>query len=108
MTLVADIGQTVVHERFQPYENPIGATLLIKGLPVKVIGVYRAKGPSPMGQDQDDLIVIPFTTAERRVLGVVASAPSPAHNVGTTYLLRPNPFFSVPSHLTGSVNAIFV
>ena len=105
--LVADVGQTVVHELFQPYENPVGATILIKGVPVKVIGVYQAKGQSPMGQDQDDLIVIPFTTAERRVLGVAAPAQSQAQNAGTTYLVPPNPL-AVQPRLTGYVNAIFV
>ena len=105
--LVADIGQTVAHELFQPYENPVGATILIKGVPVKVIGVYRAKGQSPMGQDQDDLIVIPFTTAERRVLGVAAPIQSQAQNTGTTYLAPSNPF-AVQPRLTGYVNVIFV
>ncbi|MGC8521775.1 MAG: ABC transporter permease [Steroidobacteraceae bacterium] len=105
--LVADIGQTVSRELFQPYENPDGATILIKGVPVKVIGVYQSKGQSPMGQDQDDLVVIPFTTAERRVLGVAAPTQSEAQNVGTTYLPEPNPF-GMQSRLTGYVNAIFV
>ncbi len=105
--LVADIGQTVSRELFQPYENPVGATILIKGVPVKVIGVYQSKGQSPMGQDQDDLVVIPFTTAERRVLGVAAPTQSEAQNAGTTYLPAPNPFGMQP-RLTGYVNAIFV
>ena len=105
--LVADIGQTVSRELFQPYENPVGATILIKGVPVKVIGVYQSKGQSPMGQDQDDLVVIPFTTAERRVLGVAAPTQSEAQNAGTTYLPEPNPFGMQP-RLTGYVNAIFV
>ena len=105
--LVADIGQTVSRELFQPYENPVGATILIKGVPVKVIGVYQSKGQSPMGQDQDDLVDIPFTTAERRVLGVVAPTQSEAQNAGTTYLPEPNPFGMQP-RLTGYVNAIFV
>ena len=105
--LVADIGQTVYRELFQSYENPIGATILIKGVPVKVIGMYQPKGQSPMGQDQDDVVIIPFTTAERRVLGVAAPAQVQAQNAGTTYLAPPNPF-GVQPRLTGYVNAIFV
>ena len=105
--LVADIGQTVYRELFQSYENPIGATILIKGVPVKVVGLYQSKGQSPMGQDQDDVVVIPFTTAERRVLGVAAPAQTQAQNAGTTYLAPPNPF-GVQPRLIGYVNAIFV
>ncbi len=105
--LVADIGQTVYRELFQPYENPVGATILIKGVPVKVIGLYQSKGQSPMGQDQDDLVVIPFTTAERRVLGVAAPTQTEAPNAGTTYLPPPNPFGMQP-RLTGYVNVIYV
>ncbi len=105
--LVADIGQTVYRELFQPYENPVGATILIKGVPVQVIGLYQSKGQSPMGQDQDDLVVIPFTTAERRVLGVAAPTQTQAQNPGTTYLPPPNPFGMQP-RLTGYVNVIYV
>ena len=105
--LVADIGQTVYRELFRSYENPVGATILIKGVPVKVIGLYQSKGQSPMGQDQDDLVVIPFTTAERRVLGVAAPTQTEAPNAGTTYLPPPNPFGMQP-RLTGYVNVIYV
>jgi macrolide transport system ATP-binding/permease protein len=105
--LVADIGQTVYRELFQPYENPVGATILIKGVPVKVIGLYRSKGQSPMGQDQDDLVVIPYTTAERRVLGVAAPLQAEAPSAGTVYLPPANPF-GVQPRLTGYVNVIFV
>ena len=105
--LVADIGQTVYRELFRPYENPVGATILIKGVPVKVIGLYQSKGQSPMGQDQDDLVVIPFTTAERRVLGVAAPTQTEAQNAGTTYLPPPNPFGMQP-RMTGYVNVIYV
>lgn len=105
--LVADIGQTVYRELFPPYENPVGATILIKGVPVKVIGLYQSKGQSPMGHDQDDLVVIPFTTAERRVLGVAAPTQTQAENAGTTYLPPSNPFGMQP-RLTGYVNVIYV
>jgi macrolide transport system ATP-binding/permease protein len=41
--------------------------ILIKGMPVRVIGILAAKGQSTYGQDQDDVVMIPFTTAERKV-----------------------------------------
>ncbi|HVC30979.1 MAG TPA: ABC transporter permease [Steroidobacteraceae bacterium] len=105
--LVAVIGQTVYRELFQPYENPIGATILVKGVPLKVIGLYQPKGQSPMGQDQDDLAVMPFTTAERRVLGAAAPSQAQAQSAGTVYLPPPNPF-GVQPRLTGYVNVIYV
>ena len=105
--LVAVVGQTVYRELFESYENPIGATILIKGVPIKVIGLYQGKGQSPMGQDQDDLVTIPFTTAERRVLGVAAPDQVQAQAAGTVYLPPPNPF-GVQQRLTGYVNVIYV
>ena len=74
--LVAVIGQTVYHQLFSPGENPIGASILVKSVPLQVIGVLVAKGQSVFGTDQDDLVMTPFTTAERKVLGV--AAPSTA------------------------------
>ena len=105
--LVAVIGQTVYRQLFEPYENPVGATLLIKGVPLKVIGLYQGKGQSPMGQDQDDLVTMPFTTAERRVLGVAAPSQVQPQAAGTVYLPPPNPF-GVQPRLTGYVNVIYV
>ena len=105
--LVAVIGQTVYRQLFEPYENPVGATLLVKGVPLRVIGVYQAKGQSPMGQDQDDLVTMPFTTAERKVLGVAAPSQIEAQAVGTAYPPAPNPFGMQP-RLTGYVNVIYV
>src|SRR5207249_11880727 len=70
--LVVTIGQTVYHQLFGASDNPIGATILVKGVPMRVVGLLAAKGQSTFGQDQDDLIMIPFTTAERKVLGVAA------------------------------------
>jgi len=103
--LVTVIGQTVYHELFEADENPIGATLLVKGIPLKVVGLYQAKGQSSTGQDQDDLITIPFTTAERKVLGV--AAPSQTQAANTLYPAAPNPFGVAP-RLTGYVNLIYV
>jgi putative ABC transport system permease protein len=66
---VALLGQTVVDNLFGPGEDPIGAMIRVKNVPFEVIGVLVSKGQTSWGQDQDDLILMPFSTAERRVLG---------------------------------------
>jgi len=66
---VALLGQTVVGNLFAPGEDPVGSMIRIKNVPFRIIGVLAPKGQSPTGNDQDDVIFIPFTTAERRVLG---------------------------------------
>ena len=66
---VAVLGQTVVDHLFEPGEDPIGATIRVKNVPFEVIGILARKGQTGWGQDQDDVVVMPFSTAERRVLG---------------------------------------
>jgi putative ABC transport system permease protein len=66
---VALIGQTVVGNLFEPGEEPVGAVIRIKNVPFRVIGVLASKGQSAQGSDQDDVIFIPFSTAERKVFG---------------------------------------
>jgi len=66
---VVVLGQTVVDHLFGPGEDPVGALVRIKDVPFQVIGVLEAKGQTSWGQDQDDLLVMPFSTAVRRVLG---------------------------------------
>ena len=66
---VALLGQTVVDNIFASGEDPVGKMIRIKNVPFRIIGVLAPKGQSPSGNDQDDVIFIPFTTAERRVLG---------------------------------------
>ncbi len=68
-TPVALLGQTVVDHLFEGGEDPIGATIRVKNVPFQVIGVLARKGQTGWGQDQDDVIIMPFSTAERRVLG---------------------------------------
>ena len=63
------LGQTVVDQLFGPGQDPVGAVIRIKDVPFRVIGVLEAKGQTAWGQDQDDVVVMPFSTAERRVLG---------------------------------------
>jgi putative ABC transport system permease protein len=81
-TKVAVLGQTVVDNLFGS-ANPIGQIIRIKGVPFRVLGVLDKKGGSAMGQDQDDLVCIPYTTAQKRLMGVtyigniIVSAVSP-------------------------------
>jgi putative ABC transport system permease protein len=65
---VCVLGQTVVDNLFGS-ENPVGQTVRIQNVPCKVLGVLRAKGFSATGQDQDDFVVMPFTTAQKRITG---------------------------------------
>ena len=67
-TKVAIIGQTVSTELFGDVD-PINKIIRVGNVPFKVIGLLKAKGSSGMGQDQDDLIFIPITTAQRKVFG---------------------------------------
>jgi macrolide transport system ATP-binding/permease protein len=105
-TLVAVIGQTVYREIFNPGENPIGAFIQVKSVPLRVIGVLVAKGQSPFGTDQDDVIMTPFTTAERKVLGVAAPTQQQTP-LNWPYLPPPNPY-NLQARLTGFVNQIYV
>jgi putative ABC transport system permease protein len=66
---VVVLGQTVVDNLFGVGQDPVGATIRIKDVPFRVIGVLEAKGQTAWGQDQDDVVIMPFSTAERRVLG---------------------------------------
>ena len=67
-TKVTIIGQTVATELFGDVD-PIGKTIRVGNIPFKVVGLLKTKGSSGMGQDQDDLIFIPITTAQRKVFG---------------------------------------
>ena len=104
--LVAMIGQTVARQVFAPNESPVGAVIQVKGTPLRVIGLLASKGQTPFGQDQDDVVMIPFSTAERRVLGV-ASPSQPAAPLNWPYPAWPNPYGLTP-RLTGYVNQIYV
>jgi putative ABC transport system permease protein len=66
---VALIGQTIADNLFDPGEEPVGAVIRIRNVPFRVIGVLAPKGQSAQGSDQDDVIFIPFSTAERKVFG---------------------------------------
>jgi len=68
----------------------------VKGFPLRVLGVLSIKGQSNFGQDQDDVVLLPFVTAERKVLGTsqVSAAASSATTGSTNVVL--NPYVSVP------------
>ncbi len=66
---VALVGQTVAENLFDPGEEPVGSVIRIKNVPFRVIGVLAPKGQSAQGSDQDDIVFIPFSTAERKVFG---------------------------------------
>lgn len=82
---VCVIGQTLVEKLFQT-TNPIGETIRIKSIPFTVIGVLEAKGANMVGEDQDNIVLCPYTTVRLRLQGssfdnidaVMASARSPA------------------------------
>jgi putative ABC transport system permease protein len=66
---VAVLGKTAAQNLFETGEEVIGSEIRIRNVPLRVIGVLEPKGQSVTGQDQDDLVVLPFSTAERKVLG---------------------------------------
>lgn len=66
---VCVIGKTVAENLF-PDGKPVGATIRIKKAPFQVVGVLKGKGQSGMGQDQDDIVFIPLTTAQSRMMGI--------------------------------------
>jgi len=64
------LGQTVVGYLFPHDEDPLGKTIRLGNLPFKVVGTLQAKGYSAIGSDQDDFILMPYTTAQRKVKGI--------------------------------------
>ena len=63
------LGKTVVDNLFDPGEDPIGATVRIKNIPFKVVGMLAPKGFDTRGNDQDDVVFLPFSTGEHRLIG---------------------------------------
>jgi len=70
MAKVCILGQTVVENLFGAGADPVGLTIRVKNLPFLIIGVLKDKGESGMGQDQDDLIIAPYTTVQRRLAAI--------------------------------------
>ena len=63
---VCIIGKTVANELF-PNEDPLGQTLRISSIPFKVLGILEPKGLSVMGTDQDDVVIVPYTSSMKRI-----------------------------------------
>jgi ABC-type antimicrobial peptide transport system permease subunit len=87
---VVVLGRTVVDALFAPGEDAVGATIRVRNVPFRVIGVLARKGQTSWGQDQDDVVIVPFSTGERRVVGtaflgsvnmILVSSPSPGEAV---------------------------
>ncbi|MDE3218648.1 MAG: ABC transporter permease, partial [Nitrospirota bacterium] len=66
---VVVLGKTAAQNLFEPGEEVVGTQIRIRNTPLRVIGVLAPKGQSITGQDQDDFAVLPFSTAERKVMG---------------------------------------
>ncbi|MEP0772901.1 MAG: ABC transporter permease [Acidobacteriota bacterium] len=83
-TKVMVLGATVAENLFGK-ADPVGEVVRLRGVPFRVIGVLEKKGGSMMGQDQDDVVCVPYTTAQKRLLGIthihtiMVSALSPRH-----------------------------
>jgi putative ABC transport system permease protein len=69
-TRVALLGKTVIENLFDPGEDPVGKTIRLQNTPFEVIGTLASKGQNLDGRDQDDTIIIPLSTAQRKVFGV--------------------------------------
>ena len=67
---VAVIGQTIVEELFDEGVDPVGQTIRVRNMPVKVVGTLKPKGENQMGEDQDDILLMPYTTVQKRMLGI--------------------------------------
>lgn len=110
---VAVIGKTIADKLFAE-NDPVGETLRIRNMPFKILGVLKPKGVNFFGQDQDDVVLIPYTSAMRRVMGrqflsailIQASTPDQMSRIqqATTDLLQQrrqgrDPDFTVRSQL---------
>lgn len=104
--LVAVIGQSAVRELFPDEQSPVGAIIQVRSTPLRIVGVLAPKGQTAYGQDQDDVIMVPFTTAERKILGVAAPSQNQTP-LNWVYPPNPNPYNLQP-RLTGFVNQIYV
>jgi putative ABC transport system permease protein len=67
---VAVLGSVVRDQLFGPGTDPTGLVIRIRNQPFRVTGVLSRKGQAAMGQDQDDVVIVPFTTVQKRLLGV--------------------------------------
>jgi putative ABC transport system permease protein len=64
------LGQTVVDNIFDPGDDPVGKVIRYNKIPFKIIGVLSTKGENAFGQDQDDIVIAPYTTVQKRILAI--------------------------------------
>src|ERR1700761_2603753 len=64
------IGQTVIDNLF-PGQNPVGKVIRFGNIPFQIIGVLNPKGQNAFGQDQDDILIAPYTTVQKRILATI-------------------------------------
>ncbi|MEI7663342.1 MAG: ABC transporter permease, partial [Bacteroidota bacterium] len=69
-TKVCVVGQTVVTNLFGAGADPLGAYIRINKIPFKIIGITEKKGQNAFGQDQDDMVIAPFSTVQKRMLAI--------------------------------------
>jgi putative ABC transport system permease protein len=69
-TKVCLVGQTVVDNIFDPGDDPVGKMIRFNKIPFKIIGVLSEKGENAFGQDQDDILLAPYTTVQKRILAI--------------------------------------
>ncbi|MGA8644886.1 ABC transporter permease [Candidatus Binatus sp.] len=99
------LGRTVVNNLYGPGEDPVGTVVRVKNFPLRVVGVLGVKGQSSFGTDQDDVVLLPFNTAERKVLGTSQVTESvPPSSTGSSNPVL-NPYIGVPS--TTATNPIY-
>ncbi len=67
---VCVVGKTVIENLFTNGENPLGKIIRFGKIPFKIVGVLAEKGNNSMGQDQDDIILAPYTTVQKRILAI--------------------------------------
>ena len=67
---VVVLGQTVVDNVFPDGQDPVGQMIRFDNIPFKVIGVLEEKGENTFGQDQDDVVIAPYTTVQKRILAI--------------------------------------
>jgi putative ABC transport system permease protein len=84
---VAIIGQTIADQLF-PGEDPLGQVLRIKSAPFIIVGILKPKGMSMMGSDQDDVVIVPYTSAMKRLFGMTTLRTINAQ-AATAALLEP-------------------
>jgi putative ABC transport system permease protein len=81
-TKVCIVGATIVQNIFPGQQDVVGQSIRIRNLPFKIVGVLSSKGQNAMGQDQDDIVIAPFSTVQKKLMGIsyanslIASAQS--------------------------------